>query len=328
MALEVLPLKPQDRDAVIGLFERYPYKAYQKRVQGLDAGRLAPLLWTSLERQIGKPRMGAWVAWRAAPREAVALASVSPHPWHGEIFGRAMGRIDHFVNYIEPDTAGPPLIEAVLARTRAAGIAHLAARVDGEDWPNIHLMEGHGFRCVELSEKMVRALAQPPPHEGVEGVRIRPYGPADLTAVQRVAARSHTHNHFYNDPSLARAQAEAVFAEWIRRCAAGLAKFILVAETAEGVVGFVTALGNAALARAAGVSVGIIDYIVVDRAAAGKGLGRILLTAALRDLAREHAWAELRTSHHNYRALAFYQAAGFRIVSTDFVFHRWAEPGE
>jgi ribosomal protein S18 acetylase RimI-like enzyme len=328
VAFELSAIHEKNRGEVVRLFERYPFKGYQKKVQGIESSRLAALIWDVAEPALRRPETGAWVAWRDRPREAVGLAMATPHGWHSDIFGVAMGRIDHLVNYVEPREVGPLLLDAVVEHARRAGIEHLSSRIDGDDWPNVHLLETRGFRCVELSEKMARRLKDlPRPAEAGE-LRVRPYEPTDLDAIQRIAARSHTHNHFYNDPSLGREPAAAVFGEWLRRCARGLAQFILVAEDADGrVIGFVTALANAALERVVGISVGIIDYIVVDRDAAGKGVGRLLLTAAMQEMARDHQWVELRTSHNNYTALAFYQAAGFRIVSTDFVFHRH-EPGK
>ncbi|MCX8037410.1 MAG: GNAT family N-acetyltransferase [Candidatus Sumerlaeia bacterium] len=325
MTVEVFPAHAADRDEVVRLFAEYPLKTWQKRVQGIDPHRLSQLLWDQAEPLLEKPGAGSWIAWRDRPHTALGFAQMGPHPWHSEVFGRRMGRLLHFVNYLEPEAAGPVLLDAVLEKARATGIEHLAARVDGQDWANVHLLESRGFRCVDLSLKLARRLdnlpSSPPLPANLE---IRPYEPADLDALQQIAARSHTHNHFYNDPSLSRDRAAALFQEWLARCARGLAAFVLVAVEGGGrVVGFVTALENKTLARVVGVAIGIIDYIVVDRSASGRGIGRALLDAALRRLARDNTWVELRTSQDNYRAAAFYSAAGFSLVGSDFVLHRW-----
>ena len=232
----------------------------------------------------------------------------------------------------EPSEVGPVLLGRLLEDARRLGIEHLACRIDGSDWPNVHLLESRGFVCVDCSLKMGRTLNDLPENArpSTSPVRVRAYEPTDLEAMQRIAARSHTHNHFYNDPWLERTRSAALFSEWLRRCAAGAAEFILVAEDEDGkVTGFVTALANKALARVVGVAVGIIDYIVVDRDAEGRGIGRALLGAALARLAGDNRFVELRTSHDNYRAVAFYNTAGFRLLATDFVFHRLeSEPGK
>ena len=327
MSLELRPVHERDHDAVVRLFAHYPFKAWQKRVQGIDGGRLAALLWDLAEPLFAKPQTSALVAWRGRPREAVGLGVVTPHAWHSEVFGRRMGRIAQFVNAFDPEAVGPPLLDRLLADARAAGLEMLAGRVDGQDWPNVQLFESRGFRCVDCSLKLARRLDDLPrdkPSALPRGLSIRPYEPSDLEAVQRIAVRSHTRNHFYNDPRLDRAQAARLFQLWLDRCAGGLAEFILVAEAEDSrVCGFVTALSNRAMARVVGLSVGIIDYIVVDCAMGGRGIGRALLDAALRRLGREHPWAELRTSHDNYPAVDFYGAAGFRLVASDLVFHRW-----
>jgi len=332
VAIELLPVHRRDREAVVSLFAAYPFKAWQKKAQGIAPLRLAQLLWDMAEPQFERPATSAWVAWEKRSGEALGFAMMSPHPWHSEIFGRRMGRITHFVNYREPSEVGPVLLGRLLEDARRLGIEHLACRIDGSDWPNVHLLESRGFVCVDCSLKMGRTLNDLPENArpSTSPVRVRAYEPTDLEAMQRIAARSHIHNHFYNDPWLERTRSAALFSEWLRRCAAGAAEFILVAEDEDGkVTGFVTALANKALARVVGVAVGIIDYIVVDRDAEGRGIGRALLDAALARLASDNRLVELRTSHDNYRAVAFYNAAGFRLLATDFVFHRLeSEPGK
>jgi ribosomal protein S18 acetylase RimI-like enzyme len=332
VSFDLLPLHIRDRDEIVRLFTRYPFKVLQRRTQGIDSYRLAQLLWDLAEPQFGQPRTSAWVAWRRRPREAIGLVLMRPHVWHSQVFGRSMGRIGHLINYVEPTTVGPALLEAVGADARAAGIEQLTCRVDGQDWPNLHLLESQGFRCVDCSLKLAHRLDDFPAavaEDAPDGIEVRPFDLPDLDALQQIAARSHAHNHFYNDPQLARDRVSALFQEWVHHCAQGAAAFILVAADADSrIVGFVTVLSNTALARVVGVSVGIIDYIVVDRDHAGRGIGRALLRAALRSLAREHQWVELRASEDNYRAVAFYSAAGFQIIGSDFVLHRWEAAGK
>jgi ribosomal protein S18 acetylase RimI-like enzyme len=324
LTYELLPLTESDRDAIVPLLARYPFKEWQKRVQELDADRLARLLWDLLRQRIQRPEARGWVAWRKQPREAVGLGLVAPHPEHSRVFGLPMGRIEDLVNYVEPETVGPLLLDRLLEDARELGLGHLACRVDGHDWANVQMLEAAGFHCVDCSLKLARRLdgtgRRPVANAGV---RIRPWAPADMPHIQRIAAESHTRNHFYNDPSLNRERAEALFRDWVERCARGLAHFLLVAEDKSGYVdGFVIALTNGRLARMVGVRIGIIDYIVVDREAAGRGIGRALLAEAMDRLAQEHTWVELRTSQDNYGAVGFYTAAGFRLLASDFLFHR------
>lgn len=330
MSFDLLPLYPRDRAEVIRLFTQYPYKTWQKRVQGIDPHRLAQLLWDLAEPQFGRPRTITGVAWRQEPREAVGFIMMAPHAWHSEVFSRSMGRILHLVNYVEPATVGRLLLDSLLADARRAGIEHLACRVDGQDWPNVHLLESYGFQCVDCSLKLARRLDDLPATnaESPDDIEIRPFEPPDLEALQQIAARSHTYNHFFNDPHLPRDRAKVLFQQWLARCAGGAASSILVAADADAqIVGFVTVLSSAALARVVGVSVGIIDYIVVDRSRERQGIGRRLLRAALRSLARDgHQWVELRASQDNYQALAFYCANRFQIVGSDIIFHRWEPP--
>jgi ribosomal protein S18 acetylase RimI-like enzyme len=327
MSVELPPARACDRDEIIRLFAGYPFKDYQRRFQEIDPGRLASLLWDMTAPQFDHPHTSARIAWRGQPREAAGFGMVAPHPWHSKVFERPMGRVVHLVNYVNPAAIGPPLLDALLDDARAAGLNHLAARVDGRDWANAQLLESRGFRCVDCSLKMARRIDDMPAEpesQRCPDIEVRPHEPTDLEAVQEIAARSHVHNHFYNDPTLPRAQAIRLFREWIERCARGTATSILTARDADGrIVGFVTLMSNTALARAVGISVGIIDYIVTDAQLAGRGIGRTLLESALEVLAKRHAWAELRTSHDNYRAVNFYLRAGFQAVASDLVFHRW-----
>ena len=71
-----------------------------------------------------------------------------------------------------------------------------------------------------------------------------------------------------------------------------------------------------------GLGLVILDYAVLAPEARGRGIGSAMMGQSLASLSAEFSQVELRTSHKNYAALSLYTKYGFRVLSSDFIFHR------
>jgi ribosomal protein S18 acetylase RimI-like enzyme len=120
-------------------------------------------------------------------------------------------------------------------------------------------------------------------------VNIRPFAPSDAAACTRVFDRAWNAGH----PYAPRVIDVAAFAANTR------GEEILVAETAEGVVGF------ASVYRAAS----FIHNLYVMPAAQGQGIGRALLEQAV---ALVGGQASLKCQVRNAQSLAFYRHLGWK----------------
>lgn len=325
------PVVPGNVDRAARLFSAYPFKTAQRVVQKLDRERLDAFYLAGLRRgaEAGRP---AWFAYDVEWPEAgpVALGGLEPESWHGGIYGMRMGKIQPWLNALDPP-AGEALLETVRERARADGIEHLSVRIDGEDFANLHLFERAGFLLIDVSMKFSRAMpfgARVWPEER-PGWRVRLATPDDAEWMRRLGAREHAHTHFLNDPALPREKTQELFGAWVARCIEKLAWRIHVLEDAQGRGrGFVIYLRNRALRDAVGANPIILDYVILEGSARGGGVGPWFVQESLVRESEETAdsgggfdYCELRTSQHNHAAIGAYEKLGFRLCATDFVLH-------
>lgn len=209
--------------------------------------------------------------------------------------------------------------------------AVITTRIETRQHALSYAMSTHGFTPVGTSVRMVLCPPAVEPFDATtgysyDGGTISPMHPDELEAVQAIGTASHHHSHFFSERRFPAKTTRALFAEWLRKCADGLADVILVARTGDRVDGFCSLLKNTGLESYIGHSIGVIDFIAVAQHAQGKGLGTHLLNAALAWFGGKHARIELRTMADNVNAIRFYERNGFRLLSSDLHYHYWKHP--
>lgn len=330
----IRPATPDDLDAAERLFAAYPYKSVQAVAQRLDRDRLVVFYANGLRGALekGAPH---WIVEAPDPSSAsprpIALAGFSADPWHTGVYGFPMGKIAPFLNATgdEPQPeAGRLLIDAIERAAREQGLKHLSVRLDGEDFPNLHLFESAGWRLVDVSLKFTRpmpvdpALFPQPP--SAQGWSIDRAGPEDADWIRAIGSQTHAGTHFLNDPALPPEKTRELFARWLDRCLNGLAYHVYVLRDPSGAGrGFVTYLRAQGFARAVGRSPIILDFVLLDPAVRAGGLGTWLVAASLaREADGGFDYCELRTSAHNLSAVMTYEKLGFRCCASDFALHK------
>jgi len=229
--------------------------------------------------------------------------------WDSSHFNRRIARIE-----------GPALTAARL-REIAAWCA--AERIDcvyflaaPGDEAGIRLAQEAGYRRIETRVTLERENRAPDeaPDEG----RVRPFSAGDLPRLREIARTRHTATRFYRDPGFPRDRCADLYEIWISKACAGEAQRVLVACWGEEPVGYVTCKGNGE---------GRIDLIAVAEAAEGRGLGRALVSEALRWFAgRPLRGVSVVTQGDNAAARALYERCGFRARSEQVYFHGWFGP--
>ncbi|MFW6286848.1 MAG: N-acetyltransferase family protein, partial [Candidatus Sumerlaeota bacterium] len=100
---------------------------------------------------------------------------------------------------------------------------------------------------------------------------------------------------------------------------------VFVLEKAGRVEGFAIYLSPRGLNNALGTRIAILDFICLAPAARGGGVGRWMVSQTARKLKDQPRILELRTSNHNYAALACYLSIGMEPIAGDFILHRHLE---
>lgn len=324
-AIEILPFERAHLPQASTLFDRYPFKAAQRHAQQLPVERLVRFYTQGLERDLDAGR-DRWIA--LGPDGAVALGGINADEHHSVAYGMAMGKIAPWLT-LPGCTAGRPLLRAIGDRSASLGFEHLSVRLDGEDYPSLHLFESFDFHLIDVSLKFF----MPFPAAGADwpaieaprvGWTIRRMNAADAEWMIPLGGGGHGQNHFLNDPHLDPGATSGLFSDWVRRCIEGLAYAVYVLEDPSGQGrGFVTYLRNQGFSKIVGRNPLILDYVILDPRVRGGGLGPWLIHESLyRERSQGFDFCELRTSQHNHRAVIGYEKLGFRLCATDFILHR------
>ena len=315
---------PDDVATASELFAVYPFKETQRRIQGLDHGRLDAFFQKGFKRTLeaGAPH---WVV--EGEKGILALAGLSADPWHSDVYGLKMGKVQPWLNTVEP-ACGEGLLAAVEAEAIQQGLEHLSVRVDGQDYRNLHLFEAAGWRLVDVSLKFSRSMPlgerQLPNPPSSAGWQVREGCQGDRGWICRLGSQTHQATHFLNDPSLPTEKTRELFVRWLERCLEKLAyKVYTLRDTAGVGRGFVTYLRNKSFAEAVGRAPIILDFVILDPAIRGGGLGPWLIDESLRREGESgFDFCELRTSAHNLSAMTAYEKMGFLCCGSDFVLHK------
>lgn len=205
--------------------------------------------------------------------------------------------------------------EAVESLAAAPRPLMVEAKIPVDAVSTLASLTAAGFRVIDTGIQLdVRA-------DAVQGTGLPPRGnwrvreavPADRAAVERVAGDNLITSRFHLDPQIDPEAASRVKRAWAGNFFDGLrGERLLVAETGDGVAGFLLALEKG--------SEGVIDLVAMDPVLRGTG--------ALDGLMR--AWIErapaltrlvVGTQISNVTSLRAYGRMGFRVCGASYVLH-------
>jgi len=314
-------LKSGDAETVKGLLRDYPYREFQQRRQGIDPALLAEMLWNNIDAGLKANKENYLLAQDG--NQAIGLAGLSHNSWHSEIYQQKMGTINPLLTYRSDAKTRQKLFADILQLAKKQKFDHLACRIDASDNSAIHDAEKFGFRLVDGSVKLTRklSLADIPEYFAPTGISLEGYSTGEENILAKIAETSHATNHMFNDPTLPNTASKLLFSKWVKRCCSGLARNIFVVRKNNKPIGFVSYLGADKLEKCLGIKLIVLDFIVIDQKQQGQGLGKWLLSEALRRIEDQYDWVELRTSFNNYPALSLYNRFGFESIAADYLFH-------
>jgi ribosomal protein S18 acetylase RimI-like enzyme len=219
--------------------------------------------------------------------------------WDTEFWGIRIAQTDH-----------PDVDQWALDNT--VDLTCMLADPDRPEW--IQQAEEQGFRYVDTR---VELAITDPPYLAQTAIPIRGCLPEDVDQLAPLARRAHRITRFYADPRLNTILCDDLYEGWLRNSVAGWAQAVFVAGSRVP-TGYVTVHLDAASAS--------IGLIAVSESERGRGVGLALTRRAV-------TWAHnvkakritVVTQGRNTAALATFQKAGFRVVSTKIWLHRWSE---
>jgi hypothetical protein len=314
------PLHTLPRERLLALVEAFEFKPY-RHYRTFTRKQQAAVLAAEIDQALSAAPFGEW-ATRDGDEAGVVARRL---PWDSTFFGVPMGRIDYVlssagatVEHIESAVTG------TMRAARAAGVRHLAARVDVADLRTMSALEAAGFRTMDaLVTYIMRPGKDAHPEVRLVG-SIRDATPDDTAAIVAITADAYRgyRGRFHLDPHLSSERADALYLEWARACASRtMADTVIVAEDATGEIS-----GYLAYRRREPVS-GIAFPVF------GGGLGAVrrdspgaytgLIQEGSRRAHTAGAVSECQTQNYNFAVIRVYEAAGFHYVRAEYTLHAW-----
>jgi hypothetical protein len=320
----VRDLAAADAALIDSLVDQYPFKPYRNY-------RILPRRKQSevMRAEIARARQTAGsFAVLAGDADESAVAIARPWAWDSEFFGVAMGRIDTLLR--SPGaTAGclHEIVAGALERFRAAGIKHVAIKIDVADAGAVNAVETAGFR---LMDALVTYIAHPrraAMRRVKEVGHIRAFESGDAAQVLAITAEAYRdfEGRFQRDAHLPRARSAEFYLEWARQCVAGaMADRIYVSDGGHGRL-----IGWASVKRAEPVS--SVGGVVVSSGSLGAcrpdrpGAYAALIGTAAIDNHAAGALTEASTQNSNFAMIRVLEAVGAQFARADYTFHAWID---
>jgi ribosomal-protein-alanine N-acetyltransferase len=257
------------------------------------------------------------------------IAVLDALPWDSVIYEMKMGKVSHLLAIGTPPASRAikrQLIAELVEQARHQGFRHLMSRVSASDRDGIHALECGGFRSMDV--QVTLACRRPLREQTLEvanNLKVVPFSPRDLPALQELSAHAYQESRLFSDPNLPAHATEQLHRKWIENDCQGRAAQVLVASLDGQLAGYIACLLHPARERYGVPMVGDIDLIAVAPSYRGRGVAAALVKAAVSWLSEKAEMIVVKTQVTNYPALALYQRHGFFLREAQMVLHRFEQ---
>jgi dTDP-4-amino-4,6-dideoxy-D-galactose acyltransferase len=231
--------------------------------------------------------------------------------WDSEFFGRRIARAN--VSCLTNE-----VVAEIDVWCRLHDVECLYFLGSSADRQTVKLAQENSFRFVDVRVTLDLQLGRP--CEGGDnrsGSRLRNAVESDIPALRALARSGHRDSRFYYDGNFPCRKCDELYETWIEKSCRGWANSVLVAGEDGVVDGYLTChLPNSGS--------GQIGLVGVSEKAQGKGIGKDLISLAIRWFAQQGIEnLSVVTQGRNVRAQRLYQRCGFATRSVELWFHRW-----
>jgi GNAT superfamily N-acetyltransferase len=233
-------------------------------------------------------------------------------PLEEERFGVRTARADGLTREQIPDA---------LQFCRDNQVKMLIARIDASDLRTAQALERVGCEIMDTAVTYAVDLNKTEIPVAPESLTLRSVQPGDETPVSRLAAAAfHDYGgHYHADERLDPAKCDEVYESWAYRSCVSrqVADDVLLALRGSELLGFVTLRLNSA-------AEGQVPLYAVAPALQGQGIGRVLISAAMRWFkARGASRMVISTQMTNLASQKVWLRLGFEPREALLTFHKW-----
>ena len=320
----VRALRIDDAEVVDRLVAQYPFKPYRHH-RLLSRQKQSAVLRAEIDRALGASGGFGIFANESA---ATAISVARPVPWDSQFFRVPMGRIDYVLRSADCHREA---LRATLAATlecfRAAGVQHVALKLDVADGDTIGVAESEGFRLMDAIVTYIAHPRRPPPKPARQVGVIRRFVPQDTDEILAITAEAYRgyRGRFQLDRHLPATRAQEFYLEWARRCCDGtMADRVYVSEQHGGrLLGWTSVKVGEPVSSVGGapLSVGSLGACRSDVAGAYAGL----ICAAAVDNHKAGVLTEAMTQNSNFAMVRVLEAVGAQYARAEYTFHAWLD---
>lgn len=264
---------------------------------------------------------------RLEDNEIIGVVIFERLKWDTEHFGINIGRINEIIawgrDYRMELAVKDEMLRFMGNKCEKDEIVCVYCRVDINDFSSIHSLESNGFRLIDVlttccfdfrknkALQELRHIKRPFTNE----ITVRPCKEGDLNELANIAGTSYIYDRFHSDPKFPKDKSDELHRKWIVNCCKGLTDEVLVAVSDDKPFGFITCKVKGAK--------GVIDMVGVSKDMQKKGIGAMLVNAALEWFEDRVDVVEVGTQNRNIPGMKLYINAGFMPVAPKLTFHRW-----
>jgi ribosomal protein S18 acetylase RimI-like enzyme len=315
--LQIQPYRSEHWPKLIRLLKRWPFKpmAYSRNC---DDSKLFHLAGERVRATLNDVD-GAKATLILSADQVVGFASMRPLTWDTEQLGVPAARLEHLIadgSYLEQFEIKNHLLTNLLLRAFEEGVIHISSRVDASDFSSLHALERAGFVTVDSILHFAVDFEKRDVPKPQHGFTIRLAEPADAERVSSLAKTSFVYDRFHSDPFVSRKTADDLHGSWLRNsCAENSRDNVLLAESKNELLGFVSCTVQADTARWLGRSIGTIILVACAEQARRRGVGRTLMLAAGQWLRQQGCEiVESGTQVRNVPSARMFRQCGFDYV--------------
>jgi ribosomal protein S18 acetylase RimI-like enzyme len=246
-----------------------------------------------------------------------AIVCVRKSDWDSQHFGVNIGKISTAI--FEPDMEFEPrlrLFREAKERARAIGLQIVFGRLPLSSPRSIHAFEAVGGRLMDVLLTMRRGTAGNLATDLQWTTRTATAD--DMPVVKSMARQIFTIDHFHADESLDYKRSAELYSEWIsNRFAEGTSTILIAAQDTKP-LGFLIFKLRPVVSQHL---VGIIDLVGTHPSSRRKGVGRALVSEAVRSLSPHAHSIYVGTQAANHAAISLYEECGFRSIFSEATLH-------
>ena len=263
--------------------------------------------------------------------QVVGFACLRALTWDSEQLGVPATRVEYLIadgSYGEQLEIKNQLLIDLLPNAFSRGRTHISARVDASDFSSLHALERVGFVTVDTILHFAVDFAKRELSKPQHDFEIRLAGPADAETVSKLAKTAFVYDRFHSDPFVSKKRADDLHESWLRNsCAENSRDNVLLAESENELLGFVSCTVQEDTARWLGRSVGTIILVACAQQARRRGVGRALMLAASEWLRQQGCEiVESGTQVRNVPSVRMFRHCGFDYVGASISLRHSFEP--